>query len=521
MRALRALRARRRLDRADDERQFCCAGCATAFAILHDTRSRHVLRPRRAAERTRAQRRAGATRSSIIPRSPTSTCSRSPDGLAEVELYLEGVHCGSCVWLVERVPLVVPGVARAELEVRRSLARVVWNPAAVPCHASRARSMRSATRRIRSAASSARRCGGARIARCSRASAWPARSPVNVMLAALALYSGAAQRHGAGSTSASSAGSASRSSRRRCSGRGVCSLPARGRRSARARCTWTCRSPIGLAAGYIRGAVNTVQDTGPIYFDGLATLIFALLVGRYLAAAWPACRGRRRGVALLIDAVERARASRRMASSESSRRGARAGDVVDGARRGDVSRRRCGRARTLAARPVAAHRRIAAGGRGSGDRVYAGTLNISAPVRVRVEQAGETRRVAKILRQVEESARARAPIVAAANGSRGGSSAVVLVLAVVTFVVWRAPRSIARDGQRDRAAGRDVSVRARALDAARRIDGDRARGARRHLHQGRRRTRASREARHACFSTRPARSPRRGRQWSSGAARIG
>ena len=39
---------------------------------------------------------------------------------------------------------------------------------------------------------------------------------------------------------------------------------------------------IGLAAGYVRGAINTVQDSGPIYFDGLATLIFALLVGRYL-----------------------------------------------------------------------------------------------------------------------------------------------------------------------------------------------------------------------------------------------
>jgi Cu2+-exporting ATPase len=39
---------------------------------------------------------------------------------------------------------------------------------------------------------------------------------------------------------------------------------------------------LGLAAGYVRGAINTVNDSGPIYFDGLATLIFALLVGRYL-----------------------------------------------------------------------------------------------------------------------------------------------------------------------------------------------------------------------------------------------
>src|SRR4029078_12697317 len=48
--------------------------------------------------------------------------------------------------------------------------------------------------------------------------------------------------------------------------------------------SWPMDLPIerGLAAGYVGGTINTVQDSGPIYFDGLATLIFALLVGRYL-----------------------------------------------------------------------------------------------------------------------------------------------------------------------------------------------------------------------------------------------
>ena len=41
--------------------------------------------------------------------------------------------------------------------------------------------------------------------------------------------------------------------------------------------------PIALALGigFARGAINTVTDHGPIYFDGVATLIFLLLVGRY------------------------------------------------------------------------------------------------------------------------------------------------------------------------------------------------------------------------------------------------
>ena len=34
-----------------------------------------------------------------------------------------------------------------------------------------------------------------------------------------------------------------------------------------------------------------------------------------------------------------------------------------------------------------------------GDKVFAGTLNVASPIRVRVTEAGEERRVARILRQ--------------------------------------------------------------------------------------------------------------------------
>jgi Cu2+-exporting ATPase len=39
---------------------------------------------------------------------------------------------------------------------------------------------------------------------------------------------------------------------------------------------------IALAVGWAQGLANTITDSGPIYFDGLATLIFALLAGRFL-----------------------------------------------------------------------------------------------------------------------------------------------------------------------------------------------------------------------------------------------
>ncbi|HEX4933322.1 MAG TPA: heavy metal translocating P-type ATPase, partial [Gemmatimonadaceae bacterium] len=69
-----------------------------------------------------------------------------------------------------------------------------------------------------------------------------------------------------------------------------------------------------------------------------------------------------------------------------------------------------------------------------GSAVWAGTLNVSAPVRVRIDRAGEESRVAKLLRQVEESTRRRAPVVVLANRMAGWFVAVVLVLAVITYL---------------------------------------------------------------------------------------
>ena len=116
------------------ERQFCCTGCHTAFAFLHV----HGLdRYYGFAERREAPVRATGRSYEEFdhPAFAQLYVQARPNGLARTELYLEGVHCASCVWLVERVPLLQQGVARAELDVRRSLAVIEWDPTAVPLSA--------------------------------------------------------------------------------------------------------------------------------------------------------------------------------------------------------------------------------------------------------------------------------------------------------------------------------------------------------------------------------------------------
>ena len=197
--------------------------------------------------------------------------------------------------------------------------------------------------------------------------------------------------------------------------------------------------PIALAlgAGYLRGTVNTITDAGPIYFDGVATLIFLLLVGRWLqqraqrtaADAAELLHSLSPSTAHLVDDDGRVHDLPVEALTPGMVVEVRAGDtfpadgrVVTGQSHVDTS------LLTGESRPEAV---------GQADMVYAGTLNQSAALQVRVEETGESSRVGRILREVEAGARRRAPVVLTADRLAGYFTATVLLLAAVTWLLWR------------------------------------------------------------------------------------
>lgn len=429
------------------ERQFCCAGCRSAWSILHE----HGLDlyysfGERREERVKSTGRAyeefdHPTFGELYVRPLT-------DGLAQTELYLEGVHCASCVWLVERVPLLLPGVSGAELDVRRSLARIVWDPSTVRLSAI-ARMLDSlgyAPHPFRGVARDAmrRKEDRAMLVRIGVSGA----IAINAMLAALALYSGWLGGMDRGLTDffrwislALVTPTLLWPGRVFFSG-ALAALRAR---------TLNMDVPIalGLAAGYVQGAVNTIRGSGPIYFDGVAALTFALLVGRYLQQ-----RGQRAATdsAELLFSVTPTTARVVAADDSITEVPAQAllpGMLID-VRPGDAFAAdgviESGNTRINSALLTGESRAVAAR---MGDAVFAGTLNVASPVRVRVEQTGESSRVAKIMRQVEESARRRAPVVQLANRMAAWFVAAVLVLAALTALVW---------WQIDRAKAIDASI---------------------------------------------------------------
>ncbi len=419
-----------------EARQFCCAGCRTAFTLLHDhgLGQFYTFRERRESP----VRRTGRSYEEFDhPAFAALHVRETTDGLSRIELYLEGIHCASCVWLVERVPLLVNGVVRAELDIRRSRAIIAWNPADTPLsHVARTLdALGYPPHPFRGVARDAVRRGEDRrmLTRIGVAGAIAG----NVMLFALALYSGEIAWMDPAHT---------RFFRWLSMGLTLPALvwPGRvfftGALAALRTRTLHMDLPIAiaLAAGFVRGAVNTITDQGPIYFDGLAILVFALLVGRFL---------QQRGQRLATDSAELlyalTPATARIAHVDGTLHempteavlpgmllDVRAGETfaADGVLESGST--------TVNAALLTGESRPARVN--AGDSVFAGTLNVSTPARVRVTEAGETSRVARLLQQVETSAQRRAPVVVAADRLAAVFVAVVLTLAVFTYgwKVW-------------------------------------------------------------------------------------
>ena len=168
------------LVRDGDAEQFCCNGCRQVLHAGPRVGVRPVLPARRsAAGRARARPRHGPQlrglrrRARCRPRRPTAS---APDR-CRTRLYLEGVHCAACVWLVEKLPAVLPGVDEVRLNYGSAVAEITWRPGRRASRRSPARSTASATRRTCTARPASRRPAASRTAPRSPGSAWrrPAR----------------------------------------------------------------------------------------------------------------------------------------------------------------------------------------------------------------------------------------------------------------------------------------------------------------------------------------------------------
>ena len=415
--------------------RFCCDGCATVYDVLHDRGLAAYYALARAAGNGRPARVTRRTYEELDdPASLARWTTALPGGLLAMELYLEGVHCAACVWLVEKAPVLVDGVIEVRLDLARSRARAVWDPARAklselaraldgvgyPVHPYRGGSVAALRRKEQRGLLLKIGIAGAIAG--------------NVMAISFGLYGGLL--HGIEKEYLDLF-------RWTCLAAAIPSVFWCGRGfftgaigSLRTR-TLHMDVPIaiGLSAGFTQGVVNTVRSTGEVYFDVVTTLVFLLLTGRYLQV-------RRQGSA--ADATELlsslAPSSARVIEDGRVREvpleallpgmlvEVRAGDTIPADGRIETGRSSLDRSLlTGESLPLEV---------APGDDVHAGTVNLQSRLEMTVLSTGEDTRVGRLMRFVEEASRRRAPIAQLADRLAGRFVAVILLLAAATFAIW-------------------------------------------------------------------------------------
>lgn len=422
--------------------QYCCDACETVHGALqanglqayYELREAAGAQPRRAfATAGQASQRGGFAEFDTPEFAALHV--RAQGGEACVELVLDGVHCAACVWIVERLPAVLPGVIDSRLDLPRATASVRFRPSQValsavakmldrfgyPPHPARSPEGHSRTRESRELLT---RVGVA----------WAISA--NVMVLSVSSYVGLFADMDAQTDSFLRVVSAA-----------IC-LPSllwcAKPFFAGVRASWLTKRlhmdvpiALGLVAGYAGGAVNVWRGAGPVYFDSVASLIFLLLAGRYLQLQQ---RRRSQQAAELLYSL-----APQMAHKIDAATGL-LGDVpVVALAAGDVVQVLAGEAfpvdGTVVVGQSSTDRSLLSGETRPvdvkpGDSVFAGTCNLGAPLQVRADQTGEATRVGQLLKAVDDQAARRAPIAALAESLVGHFVLAVLLLAAATALLW-------------------------------------------------------------------------------------
>ena len=354
-------------------------------------------------------------------------------GAQRCTMVLDGLHCAACVWLLEKLPVLVGGVASARVNWARSTLDVQWE-----------REQTSLARIAQTVAELGYRPHPLPLDAASRAPTddreilthigVAGAAAGNNMILAIALYLGVFSSMSAAITDLLRMASCAV---------GLVSILGPGRIFMRG--AWVAvrtRTPhmdvpiaLGLGVGAVAGLWNTLRGTGEIYFDTLSVLVFLLLVGRWLQ------KHQQRRAAAAVDILSRLTP----AVAHKYVRGQRAdvpaevlgvGDEIEVLvgetfpADGRVTSGRTSVDETILtgeSRPVSVEQ---------GGNAHAGTVNLGTPVRMKVAAVGRNTRIGRIAEIVENAASERPAMVQWADRMGGYFVVAVVAVAVATLAVW-------------------------------------------------------------------------------------
>ncbi len=416
-------------DAPDGSRAFCCSGCAAAYTLvaglgLDDYYRRRSIDPNQRPLKPEDE-----------PSVDLAGYVQSEDGLSRVNLVVEGLHCAACVWLIETVLSRQPGVVSARVNMTTRRLALAWRPGETDADRLVGVVVRLGYRLV---PFDAGRIDGERKRRegeLVRAMAVAGFAAGNVMLLSVSVWAGAGQGMGPATRDLLHWISA------------LIAMPAiayAGRPFFRSglsvlrlgRTNMDVPISIGVLLATAMSLYQTARGAEHAYFDSAIGLLFFLLVGRYLDLL---ARGRARSAAEHLLAL-----------------GAAAVTVIEpGGGRKLLAPSRVESGMTVL---VAAGERIGVDGRiaigtseidtslidgeslpkpaGPGTQVFAGTLNLAAPLTIIVTAVGERTLVAGMARLIEAAEQQRGRYVALADRVARLYAPVVHSLALITFLGW-------------------------------------------------------------------------------------
>jgi Cu2+-exporting ATPase len=410
--------------------EFCCAGCAAAYGIVRGLGLESYYR-RRSFDPLQRQLRPEPA----APEDFSAFVTSEPDGSHRIHLMVEGLHCAACVWLIEQVLSRQPDVVMARINMTTRRLVLGWTGEAARVNELAALVARLGYRLVPYDPAELSRATSERERELLRAMAVAGFAAGNVMLLSISVWAGFAQGMGPATRALLYWFSA------------LIALPAivyagwpffRSAIAAIRAGRVNMDVPISLAV--ILASAMSLYETATggkyAYFDAAVTLLFFLLVGRYLDS--------------------RARSRARSSAERLVTLGAKAATVEEPS----GARRMLPPAQVMPGMIVlaAAGERIAVDGRvregesdvdtslitgetvparvSPGTRVFAGMTNLSGLLRIEVLGAGEKTLLAEIVRLTEAAEQGRARYVALADRVARAYVPAVHGFAAGTFLAW-------------------------------------------------------------------------------------
>jgi Cu2+-exporting ATPase len=414
-----------------DSVQFCCRGCAGAFELIkslglgryYEQRvlDRGVLGPR--------------PEDAPMAADPSAWVVTDADGTCHLSLMVDGLQCGACVWLIEQSLRQELGVVRARVSLFTGRLSLAWRSDAADPVKLIDRIQRLGYRLVPFDPCLLKSADDAESKALLRAMAVAGFAAGNIMLLSVSVWAGHVDGMAAGTRDLFHWVSA------------LIAIPViacagqpffRSARQAIQNRRTNMDVPISLAIVLAPAIslIETFRGGEHAYFDSAVTLLFFLLIGRYLD--------------------RRVRARARLAVEQLTALNATAATVIDEG----------GHTRDLPPTSVQPGMRVlvsagarvpvdgtidsgasdldlsiltgesAAATRKAGDEVFAGSVNLTAPLRIVTRQAGGKTLLADIVRLMEAAEARRGRYVKIADRVAKFYSPVVHSVALMTLLGW-------------------------------------------------------------------------------------